>query len=371
MPIKRCEMMQNVMGVDTVSARRVWHTTQASVHDKSRTDPLTGLRQCMRELAHTQVLLGCRRLRVLMQHKGWHIGAERFYRLSIEQRSAVRRKQPWRHVMAVHRERRRTATTHNDSWRMDVVGEPLAYGCRFLAQTMIDMCTRECLAIDGGREFGGHQVAATLERLRFDHGVPQRISCDDGPEFVSAALDLWAYTHGLILDVSRRGTPTDHAMIESFNVRFRADCLHAHWFTSLEDAQHNIDACRWSHHEHQPHRFLKGQSPREFAQRMLSTAVRSLWMWSESSRPLSKKVLSLGWRCTKRQQAAFSRPVKRDIAAARIEHGITSRLDRPAVRPLRYPRRGVITTTQLVFVQIGTATTRAGAGACTPERDGA
>lgn len=100
--------MQDVMGRDTVSARRsccLWHTTRSSVYDKSRTDPLTGLRQRMRELAQTRVRIGGRRLRVVMQREGWLIGTERFYRLYTEEGLALRRTRPWRHVMAVHRER--------------------------------------------------------------------------------------------------------------------------------------------------------------------------------------------------------------------------------------------------------------------------
>ncbi len=102
---------------------------------------------------------------------------------------------------------------------MDFDADQLADGRRFRALTVIDMCTRECLASDIGHGFGGHDVAATLERLRFERGVPQRMDCDNGTEFVSAAMDLWAYTNGVILDVSRRGKPTDNAMIESFNAR--------------------------------------------------------------------------------------------------------------------------------------------------------
>ena len=86
---------------------------------------------------------------------------------------------------------------------------------------MIDLFTRECLAIDAGQSLGGQDVAATLERLRFERGLPQRIYCDNGTEFVSAAMDLWAYTNEVILDFSRRGKPTDNATIESFNGRFR------------------------------------------------------------------------------------------------------------------------------------------------------
>lgn len=82
-------------------------------------------------------------------------------------------------------------------------------------------------------------LVQTLERLRFERGLPQRIYRDNGTEFVSAAMDLWAYTNGVILDFSRRGKPTDNAMIESFNGRFRADCLNVHWFASLKDSRQN------------------------------------------------------------------------------------------------------------------------------------
>ena len=217
-PVKQRESMHDVMGRDTVGARRACRgvqTTRSSVYDTSRQAPLTSLRQRMRELAQT----GYRRLRVLMPREGWQVGRARCYRVYTEEGLALRRKRPWRHVTAVHREQRRAATARNDIWRMDFVADQVADGRRFRALTVIDMCTRECVAIDIGHGFGGHDVAATRERLRFERGVPQRIHCDNGTEFVSAAMDLWAYTTGVILDFSRRGTPTDNAMIESFNAR--------------------------------------------------------------------------------------------------------------------------------------------------------
>jgi putative transposase len=103
---------------------------------------------------------------------------------------------------------------------MDFVADELADGRRFRALTVIDLFTRESLAIDVGHGLCGRDVVATLERLRFERGLPQRIYCDNGTEFVSAAMDLWAYPNTVILDFSRRGKPTDNAAIESFNGRF-------------------------------------------------------------------------------------------------------------------------------------------------------
>ena len=96
-----------------------------------------------------------------------------------------------------------------------------------------------------------------------------------GTEFVSSAMDRWAYTNGVILDFSRRGKPTDDATIESFNGRFREECLNVHWFASLEDAQQKIDAFRWDYNESHPHRALKRLSPNEYARRATTTAADS------------------------------------------------------------------------------------------------
>jgi putative transposase len=270
--------MRYLRGRYGVSERRACLTARfwrSSLRYQSRRDPLTALRQRMRELAQTRVRFGYRRLLVLLRREGWDVGKERFYRLYTEEGLALRRKRPWRHATAVHREQRRPAMARNDIWSMDFVADEMTDGRRFRALTVIDLFTHECLAIDAGQGLHGQDVAATLERLRFERGLPQRIDCDNGTEFVSAAMDLWAYTNKVILDFSRRGKPTDNATIESFNGRFRDECLNVHWFASLEDAQEKIDAFRWDYNENHPHRALKGLSPNEYARRAMTTAADS------------------------------------------------------------------------------------------------
>src|SRR5262249_20985925 len=119
---------------------------------------------------------------------GWGGGKHWLDRLYTEEGLALRRKRPWRHATAVHRERRRPAQVRNEIWSMDFVADQLADGRRFRALTVIDLFTRECLAIDVGHGFSGRDVVATLERLRFARGLPQRIYCDNGSEFVSTAM---------------------------------------------------------------------------------------------------------------------------------------------------------------------------------------
>jgi putative transposase len=185
-----------------------------------------------------------------------------------EEGSALRRKRPWRHATAVHREQRRPATAGNDIWSTDFVAD----GRWFRTLTVLDLFTRQCLDIAVSLGPKGQDVVATLERLRFDRGLPQRIYCDNGSEFVGAALDRWAYTNNF----SRRGTPTDDAAIESFNGRFRDECVNVHWFEGLEDASTKIEAWPQDYNANHPHRALKGLGPNEFARQEMEAAAESL-----------------------------------------------------------------------------------------------
>ena len=92
-----------------------------------------------------------------------------------------------------------------------------------------------------------------LEQLRLPRGLPKTIKVDNGSEFISKAMDKWAYEHGVELDFSRPGKPTDNAKVESFNGRFREECLNANWFLSLEDAKGKIEAWRRYYNEDRPH----------------------------------------------------------------------------------------------------------------------
>ena len=126
--------MRYLTGRYAVSTRRacqVVPTTRSSVFYRSRKDPLTALRQRMRELAQTRVRFGHRRLRVLLLREGWTVGTERFDRVYREEGLALRRKRPWRHATAGHREQRRPATARNDIWGMDFVSDELTMDADF------------------------------------------------------------------------------------------------------------------------------------------------------------------------------------------------------------------------------------------------
>lgn len=148
---------------------------------------------------------------------------------------------------------------------MDFVSDQLYDGKRFRALTLVDIYTRECLVIYPGRSITGEMVAGVLDGIKAKRRLPKRIKVDNGPEFISRALDGWAYFNQVKLDYSRPGKPTDNAYIESFNGSFRDECLNANWFMSLNDAADKIERWRMDYNEWRPHSALGYLTPTEYA----------------------------------------------------------------------------------------------------------
>ena len=145
------------------------------------------------------------------------------------------------------------------------MADQLTDGRRFRALTIVDVFTRESLAIDVGQALKGTDVVAVLNQIRFQREAPRMLFCDNGSEFTSQILDLWAYQHGVKINFSRPGKPTDNAYIETFNGTLRAECLDTHWFGTLAEAKENIEAWRKEYNESCPLRALGEQTPKEFA----------------------------------------------------------------------------------------------------------
>ena len=147
---------------------------------------------------------------------------------------------------------------------MNFVADQLFDGRKIRALTVVDNFSRQCVAIHVGQSLKGEDVVAVLEGLKVvSLTVPARIQVDNGSEFVSKALDNWAYDNGVTLDFSRPGKPTDNPFIESFNGSFRDECLNAHWFLSLDDARQKIDHWREEYNSFRPHSSLGGMTPNQ------------------------------------------------------------------------------------------------------------
>ena len=208
---------------------------------------------------------GYRRILAVLQREGWEINHKRVYRLYCEEALQMRKKKPKRRVQAKAREQPIEIKARNDCWCMDFVADQLFTGEKVRALTILDIFTRQSPQIGVGFCYKSIDVVKSLEKATKVYGKPKAIRLDNGPEFIARALDLWAYSNGVTLDFSRPGKPTDNAYIESFNSRFRQECLNQHWFLSLEDAKVKIEAWRREYNSHRPHSALGNMTPEEFA----------------------------------------------------------------------------------------------------------
>jgi putative transposase len=223
------------------------------------------LKMRIKEITQTRVHYGYRRVHVMLRREGHFDNVKRVYRIYREEGLSLRLKRPRRNKAAKLRQPKRLAHAINEIWSMDFVADEIFDGRRMRMLTMVDCYTRESLAIDVGQSLKGEDVVNSLNRIIWDRGTPKTIKVDNGSEFVSKVLDKWAYEHRVELDFSRPGKPTDNAQVESFNGRLRQECLNAHWFMSLADAQMKIEAWRVDYNESRPHSALNWLTPAEFA----------------------------------------------------------------------------------------------------------
>jgi len=221
------------------------------------------LRAALRAVALERPRFGYRRLWILLGRQGWSVNRKRVYRLYREEGLAMRRRK--RKRVAVERLPLSAPTRPDEVWTMDFTHDALVSGRKFRTLNLMDGYTREALAIEADTSLPGVRVVRVLERLRQERGVPAGIQVDNGPEFVSQVVDQWAYEQGVTLHFIRPGKPTDNGRIESFNGKFRDECLNQFWFVNLLEARERIEAWRQDYNQVRPHSSLGYQTPAEFA----------------------------------------------------------------------------------------------------------
>lgn len=225
------------------------------------------LKARIKEITDTRVHYGYRRVHVMLRREGHMDNVKRVYRLYREEGLSLRLKRPRRNKAAQRRQPKQLAHAINEIWSMDFVADALFDGRKFRMLTVVDLFTRECLAIDVEQRLTGEDVVRVLTTISQDRGLPRTIKSDNGSEFISKAMDKWAYERSVELDFSRPGKPTDNANVESFNGRLRQECLNASWFMSLDDAKGKVEAWRRYYNESRPHSALDWSTPAEFARR--------------------------------------------------------------------------------------------------------
>ena len=257
-----------------VSVRRACGTVklaESTYRYKSCRKEPEGLRARMLELAAERPRFGYRRLHVLLVREGWAVNHKRIRRMYREEGLAVRRKKRKR-IAQTARQPKVLPEGPNERWSMDFMSDSLATGRSFRTFNVVDDCTRECLAIEVDTSLSGERVTRVLDQVIERRGKPMSLVMDNGPEFAGRVLDAWAYQHGIQLDFIRPGKPIENCFVESFNGKFRDECLNQHWLVSLDEARHVIEAWRLDYNRVRPHSSLGYLPPEEFAE---AAALRS------------------------------------------------------------------------------------------------
>lgn len=219
----------------------------------------------LRELASERPRYGYRRLHALLRRdKRWRtVNRKLVYRLYKTAGLAVRRRS--RKKLRITRPAPPTPVSRvNERWSMDFVHDSLADGRTFRTFNVVDAYTRECHAIEVDTSLPAARVVRVLDKLVWEHGLPESLRVDNGPEFISTTLEAWATKHGVKLDFIQPGKPTQNAHVESFNGRFRDECLAQERFPTLARARAEIEIWRVDYNTERPHSALDYKTPRAF-----------------------------------------------------------------------------------------------------------
>jgi putative transposase len=201
-----------------------------------------------------------------IRYEGTEVNPKRIYRLYCEEGLQLPRRRR-KKLRSLKRQPLPAADGVNSRWSMDFVHDMLADSRRFRALNVLDDCSRESLAIEVATSIPGKRVTRVLDHVAAQRGYPTAIVMDNGPEFTGRALDRWAAEHGVQLHFIDPGKPTQNAFVESFNDKFRSECLNTNWFVDLEDARVRIEKWRREYNELRPHSSIGRIPPAEFTRR--------------------------------------------------------------------------------------------------------
>ena len=217
------------------------------------------------EIAHVRRRFGYRRIHDMLRPEYPGINHKRVYRLYSEANLAVRQRKKAKRPQS-QRVPLRAAQSVNEVWSMDFVSDSLVNGRRIKCLTVADDFSHECvnIAVDWG--ISGLYVTRLLDAAAVFRGYPQAVRTDNGPEFTSRAFMAWAHTHGIRHILIQPGRPMQNGYIESFNGKFRDECLNEQWFETLQQARLAIGTWRQDYNEVRPHSSVGRIPPARFAE---------------------------------------------------------------------------------------------------------
>ncbi len=256
--------LQQAFGMSERRACRAVGQVRATQRYEPRRQEPPRLRKVLLEIAKEKPRYGYRFVHRILRRRGFRVNHKRVYRMYRQEGLSLRSRRRRRRHAASPREAVVRPTRSGQRWSMDFVHDHLTNGRRFRVLTIVDDFSRRSPGLLVDWSISGERVAQYLDELGALHGFPETIVVDNGPEFISNALDKWAFERGVKLHFIRPGKPTENAFIESFNSRLRDECLNANWFDSLHHAREVIDAWWHDYNHERPHSALGGLSPIEY-----------------------------------------------------------------------------------------------------------
>lgn len=239
------------------------------------------LRQRIVALAQRHRRYGVGMIHLKLRQAGERVNYKRVERLYRLERLHIRRRRRKKIPMADRQPLIRPGRA-NEIWSMDFVFDRIASGRTLKCLTIVDDATHEAVAIVPEHTIGGNHLTRILDKICSRRGKPAMIRSDNGAEFTGKAMLTWAHRSGVALRLIEPGKPNQNAYVESFNGRFRDECLNEHWFTSLVHARTLIEAWRREYNEERPKKSLSGLTPAQYAKQLACKAVTM----PENSKPL-------------------------------------------------------------------------------------
>jgi putative transposase len=255
-------------GMSARRACRLIGLAESSWHYRAQVDPReVCMRARLRELAAERPAFGSPRLTVMLQREYGVVNHKRVERLYAQEGLQLPRRRKRRRRGVARVIPLPAASRPGERGALDFVHDVLANGRRIRLLAVVDEFTRECLAIEVDTCIGGLRVVRVLEELRMAGKVPSVLVCDNGSEFTSRVMLMWAQANGIRLHFITPGKPTQNAFIESFNGKLRDECLRQHWFQDLNEARELVESWRQDFNHVRPHRSLRQRTPAEVLER--------------------------------------------------------------------------------------------------------
>lgn len=241
------------------------------------------LRKRLRELARRRIRYGYRQLYRMLRNEGFLVNHKRVYRLYREEGLGLKQRKR-KKIRYIRSGKALLCSKVNEHWSLDFVSDSLANGNKIRAINVLDNYSRECLAIKVDTSLPSLRVIRILEEIIKSRGKPELIICDNGPEFRSKHFQSWCEKKEIYLHYIEPGRPMQNGFIESFNGKFRNECLDTQLFISLTEAREEIEHWRKDYNEHRPHSSLGGLPPAIYGQ---NSSIR----FSDSPMGLSEKTI--------------------------------------------------------------------------------